>query len=228
MELKVFIIMSVITISTAVVALSGCGRREMSEEEKAEREARGRLLIMGRAFQDNTYPEIQGEERSRQARLYAALEWQDIEEVQVCLDGGANPDMCLSGQGWKQNNPLSVIIRGKNKTYNSIKLEKEIPDPIPDIAIIRILRKAGADFNKRPYVWETVWVFDKKKTDGILQKPEMFYNGAAMTTSEEAAEEASYYVVDTNRVIMGLIEGGAILIREVILIRILPVKRRVI
>jgi hypothetical protein len=210
MGLKVFIIMmSVIIIHTAVIGLSGCEGREMSEEEKAEREATGRLLVMGRAFQDHTYPEIEGEERSRQARLYAALDWKDIEKVQACLDEGANPDMCLSGQGWKQNNPLSVIIRGMYLEYIDIKYGDEVPDPIPDIAIIRILQEAGTDFNRRPYVWETVWVFNKGWTDGILRKPESFFNGRAVATPEEAAEEAKYFVNDTNRLIMGLIEGGA-------------------
>jgi hypothetical protein len=209
MGLKVFIIMSAIIISTAVTLLSGCGRREMSEEEKAEREARGRLLIMGRAFQDDTYPEIQGDERSRQAKLYAALAWKDIEEVQVCLDGGANPDMCLSGEGWEQNNPLSVIIRRMYMEYNDIRRGKEVPDPFPDIAIMKMLQKAGADFNRRPFVWETVWGFDKKETDLILRKPEMSYLGEPVATHEEAAEEAAYYVNDANRLILGLIEGGA-------------------
>jgi hypothetical protein len=209
MGLKGFVITSAVIISTAVILLPGCGRREISEKEKTEREARGRLLIMGRAFQDDTYPEIQGEERSRQARLYAAFAWKDIEEVQVCLDGGANPDMCLSGEGWEQNNPLSVIIRRMYMEYTDIKYGDEVPDPMPDIAIMKILQKAGADFNRRPFVWETVWTFNKEETDTILRKPEMFYIGEPMAAPEEAAEEAKYYVNDTNRLILGLIEGGA-------------------
>jgi hypothetical protein len=213
-KLKGFIILWAVILS-ALIALAGCGergtrgRRGMSEEKKAEREAAGRLFIMGRAFQDDTYPEIQGEERSRQAKLYAALAWKDIEEVQVCLDGGANPDICLSGEGWEQNNPLSVIIRRMYLEYTDVKRGDEVPDPMPDIAIMRLLQKAGADFNRRPFVWETVWTFDKEETDLILRKPEQSYLGVPFATPEEAAEEAAYYVNDANRLVLGLIEGGA-------------------
>jgi hypothetical protein len=196
-------------ILAALVALPGCWRRGMSEEKRAEREAAGRLFIMGRAFQDDTYPEIQEEERSRQAALYAALAWKNIEKVQACLDGGANPDMCLSGQGWKQNNPLSVVIRKMYLEYNNVRRGKEIPDPMPDIAIMRLLQEAGADFNRRPFVWEIVWKCEKKRTDLILQKPEHSYLGEPLATPEEAAEEAAYYVNDANRLVLGLIEGGA-------------------
>jgi hypothetical protein len=185
-----------------VIMMTAC--RAKSEGKAEEKEQKLSALLMIKAMQDSMYPEITGEERLRQRRLYDAVLHLDKDRVQKCLDEGADPDKCLGVEGWESTNPLLMVIRRIKATYWAYDKDK-VPEPVPDVGVLEVLVDGGADVQKLPYVWFIVTNRGNKSIDSIKSKPTIVAYGRL----EDPEEEAAYYVNDSNRLMGAFLKAGA-------------------
>jgi hypothetical protein len=155
------------------------------------------------------FPELTREENDRRVDMGWAVLGDNAEKVKRYLEEGYDPDNCFGEEGWMAGTPLNIIARSHYTTYFRQKRGREIPDPAPDVAILRMLVAAGADINRRPYVWCRVAIHDNSSIEAILRKPTILRFGVPETTPEEAYEEAVSFVKDSNRVLEAFLEEGA-------------------
>jgi hypothetical protein len=167
------------------------------------------VIFLGKAVKDTHYLEIPDDERIRRADLYRAVDYRKPEVLKALLEAGADPNECLGVEGWISNNPLQMVIRRCDSTYSRMKRGEAIPDPLPDVAMMNILLEAGADIDRRPYVWSTVVLGDNMWIKHIQDSTTQKANGEFIKTQEEADEEKHLYVYDNNRLLKAFLEAGA-------------------
>lgn len=197
--MKLRIVLALVTAALAVNgACAGKGEREMTIGERIAG------LLGVRVMGDRLYPDITGEDRQRQRDLHYAIEYENLDRIRECLEQGADPDKCLGVEGWNSNNPLHMVVRCTTVTYRRYTKE-EIPET--DVMMMNMLLEAGADINRRPYIWAIVLYSDNSSLNRIKAQPEeKVYD---VMTPEEAAEKAESYVKDHNRVLRAFLEAGA-------------------
>jgi hypothetical protein len=144
------------------------------------------------------YGSLSREERFKLWDMYWAVETLDAAEVERLLEEGGDPNHCLGEIGWYNWTPLNVLVRTFYASYVRIRQGEEIPDPIPDVAVLRLLIDAGADINAWPYIWCRVFSYHRTQAHEPLTK-----------TPEEAEAELAGLVRDANRLIEGLLKAGA-------------------
>jgi hypothetical protein len=155
--------------------------------------------------------------------LYTAVYTRDTNWVKELLEKGADPNNCKGECGWVDSNPLNILSELIDSTYLSpelIELMSEKSDtsdndnPIyqqllyavknqnnpQDIHILDLLVKAGADINRRPYIWNRVnkinnWLLDNSNSN--------------KDNPIELKKEIDCYVKDSNRLIEAFIKAGA-------------------
>jgi len=97
------------------------------------------------------------EEASRQMDLWWSVSVEDVEKVKQYLEEGYDPNKSRGEQGYRDRNPLNIIAKSFYDTYARLTSGKKIPDPPPDVEMIRMLVEAGADVSRRPYIWCRVY-----------------------------------------------------------------------
>jgi hypothetical protein len=143
--------------------------------------------------------------------FYNALSFQNVELVKRFLEAGADPDYCRGENGWVDSNPLNIV--SPFRTLQRIPREEELPNPLPDEELIRLLVEAGADINKRPYIWKFVY-------NSRIERISFFaanegWAGHSMEyilkkiPYDEFIKQLNAYISDTNRFIETLIKYGA-------------------
>jgi hypothetical protein len=135
--------------------------------------------------------------------LYNAIYALDVDKVRELLAAGADPNCCRGECGWIDSNPLDVIV---GSYYDAYKKGKGMPDSVPDIDALDILRKAGADIKRRPYVWHRVYTWDNIIVDGIKKQRKQKSDLPEPGTLQEQIDA---YVSDCDRVLEALIKAGA-------------------
>jgi hypothetical protein len=89
-----------------------------------------------------------------------------------------------------------------------------IPDPPHDVEMLQLLVEAGADVNKRPYIWCRIYTYDDFHLKDILvnityKSKKKSYETMIDKEEIENIEAAKIFVVDANRVIEAFLKAGA-------------------
>lgn len=140
--------------------------------------------------------EMNSESDKLAMELYGAIIDNDVAKINILLSQGANPNFCIGEYGWIDSNPIDVLV---GWAYNTYPNKDDKHGVIVDEEIINILYKAGADINKRPYIWRQVYEFNDFKL-----RP----HNEISSEEEKVAYQLSR-VKDSNRVILALIACGA-------------------
>jgi len=136
--------------------------------------------------------------------LYNAIQFFDTDKVFEIINKGGDPNYCKGEAGWVDSNPLAVLSWYNTRNYFGV--ERKIPDPIPDIAILNILVNAGADINRRPYIWEIVYIANNDVFEGIIRDRK---NNHVSIDEHDIYEEEMQFVNDVNRLLKGFLESNA-------------------
>jgi len=122
----------------------------------------------------------------------------------------------IGEQGYRDRNPLNIIAKSFYDTYTRKILGMNIPYPLPDVEMFRLLVEAGADVNRRPYIWCRVYAWDNFFLDYIAERKNLIRTEQPPNTREELEEyenkkiiEPIYFVNDANRVIEAFLKAGA-------------------
>ena len=120
--------------------------------------------------------------------------------VQDYLDAGCDPNFCLMlAEGWDCRNPLMLFnVAAMYFTY-------DIENPTyPDVAVFNELINAGADIDKYPYAWASVYCHGNRIRD--LSK-ELYESG--LITQSEMQIRMQSDIKDCNRVLKLFLDAGA-------------------
>jgi hypothetical protein len=146
----------------------------------------------------------QAQERDISWYLYYEIQHLNAERVLEVLSQGADPNYCKGEIGWIDSNPLSVL--GWYNTRSRFGLVKEMPDPTPDIAILNMLVANGADINRRPYIWDIIFIAN----NGIFERIEFNRRADNKSMDETDVKNEQYqFVSDVNRLLKGFLDAGA-------------------
>ena len=135
--------------------------------------------------------------------FYNAVYGLESDEVQEFLNKGFDPNYCHGECGWVDANPLSVLAESFYNTYIRILIGEEIPDPTPDVMILQLLIEFGADVNKRPYIWDRIYMYNKKD---LHERNPVFIDGKAVGIDKDYK---TYFIKDANRIIEAFLKAGA-------------------
>jgi hypothetical protein len=138
--------------------------------------------------------------------LYNAVYGDHVEWVKELLDAGADPNYCFGENGYIDSNPLNVVAEDFYDTYYRRQFGEAIPDPPPDVAVLNLLVKAGADINRRPYVWNRVFLYNNYSIKDIENQSKAD-NEATEPSAMKA--EIDNYIKDANRLIEAFVKAGA-------------------
>jgi hypothetical protein len=142
--------------------------------------------------------------------LYYAVSGYNVEAVRILLTEGLDPDYCYSaGNGWPQNNPLSVVVIYVDSTYYKRMENEPIPETTRDIELLKTLKNAGVDINKRPYIWELVWYWNNDPIYRIQEEPHSPYPSIRKLKEEDVPFKIEVYVNDVNRLLAAFLKEGA-------------------
>jgi hypothetical protein len=162
--------------------LMGCGsmgRENMDLEELEERD---------RKFEEKMI------KRRHPYYFYNAIYILNVDGVRRYIEAGANPNKCWGENGWVDSNPLKVITEGFYSTYDIRNHKiKDFTEPLPDVAIIKLLVNAGADINRLPYVWDSIYRWGNDN----------------LSWRKDGVGEIDAFINDANRVLATLLEMGA-------------------
>ena len=160
--------------------------------------------------------EISNEEIVKQVDLGWVVTVRNVGKVEQYLKEGYDPNKSRGEQGYKDTTPLNIITHSFYNTYARITSGEEIPNPPPDVAILNLLVKEGADINFRPYIWYRIYEWDNWSINYIKERKNLSRLGRPPKTQEEIEEfnnekiiEPIYFVNDANRVIEAFLKAGA-------------------
>ena len=155
------------------------------------------------------------EEARRRTALYYAIRTDQTDEIKGYLEEGYDPNKSL-GEYYGDSNPLNVVSRNLYNTYTRFSSGREIPDPPPDVAILQLLIKAGADVNERPYIWCQVFTWNNLFLELKAERKNLSRTGMPPSTNAQWEEynnekiiEPIYFINDANRVLEALLKAGA-------------------
>jgi hypothetical protein len=126
--------------------------------------------------------------------------------VKEALKKGADPNYCHGDAGWYDSNPLDLLVETIYVTYNrhdAIKTNIELPD---DVKILYALLNAGADINKRPYIWHRVIQWDNETIKDIITRGDIYGH---KRSDEEIRKNIDMYIQDSNRLLEEFLKSGA-------------------
>jgi hypothetical protein len=148
---------------------------------------------------------IFGKQR-KEKDLYNAVYGNQIELIQKIIKSGADPNICIGENGWIDSNPLCVVAEDYYDTFSRRTRGENIPNPTPDIETLNVLLLAGADINKRPYIWDRVnhWNNDLIRQIKAQRKADKQPNDPAAMR-----EQLDQYVNDVNRLLEAFLKAGA-------------------
>jgi hypothetical protein len=138
--------------------------------------------------------------------LYNAVYGRHIEWVKELLDAGADPNYCFGEFGWMDSNPLNVVAESFYDTYARQRNGETIPDPPPDVEVLNLLVKAGADIDRRPYIWDRVFMYNNYDFKDIENQRKADHES---TEPSAMKAEIDNYIKDVNRLIEAFVKAGA-------------------
>ena len=133
-------------------------------------------------------------------KFYQAIYRNENEDVEKMLNNGADPNYCNGEAGWIDSNPLSVVAQQFYITFWKQKYGENIPEVMPDVVILELLLDAGANINRRPYVWERIYFSNNKRINSINRDK---------MTADETEKRISDYINSANRILCVFLEEGA-------------------
>jgi hypothetical protein len=115
----------------------------------------------------------------------------------------------MGAEGWNANNPLHMIIRTNTITYWTEKVGR-LTDPVEDVMMMNMFLDAGADINRRPYIWAIVFGSDTEYLHDIRTRHTRYGKYEKYTTTaEEDAREGESYIGDRIRLLKAFLDAGA-------------------
>lgn len=138
--------------------------------------------------------------------FYSAIYGNEVDNVKQMLIEGADPNYCYGEARWHDSNPLVIVAQGLYTTY-SRQSGGLIPNPTPDVEVLRLLVEAGADVNRRPYVWNRVYMYNNGDLQGIPRQREA--DGKDYIHEGTLEEEENMYLADANRILKAFLQAGA-------------------
>jgi hypothetical protein len=136
-------------------------------------------------------------------RLYGNVSGRQSVVVAELLAQGADPNYCIGEYGWAESNPLDLIAIAIFPTYSWRDEWEGIPvDKIPDVMTLNVLISAGADVNRRPYIWNRVAFCGNKGLEGMKEWWQE-------QKESDIKKEIDRYVADANRILRVFLEAGA-------------------
>jgi hypothetical protein len=137
--------------------------------------------------------------------FYNAIYGNHAEMVKEAILKGANPNYCNGDAGYIDSNPLNVLVRSFYDTYRMRKIIEILPNPEPDIEILNLLIKSGADINMRPYIWNRVTAYGNRFIDKIKIGIDVY---GEPYTIYEIQEQINLFIEDSNRLLKALLAAG--------------------
>jgi hypothetical protein len=129
----------------------------------------------------------------------------DYSIVEEALKKGADPNHCHGDAGWYDSNPLDLLVEQSYDTYyrkDVVKTNNELPD----IKIFYALVNAGADINKRPYIWHRVVHWNNEAVKDIINTGDIYGH---KRSDEEIKKNIDMYIQDSNRLLEEFLRNGA-------------------
>jgi WD40 repeat protein len=154
----------------------------------------------------------------RQTQLWVATEREVVGRVMLFMREGYDPNTSSGDQGYMTRNPLNIIAKGFHTTFSRyVSSGLEIPETLPDVQMLHLLVEAGADVNRRPYVWCRINTYGNHSLDSIMEQKPFIYKGGPTSYSEEWMEnfeskkklECETFINDANRVLEAFLKAGA-------------------
>jgi hypothetical protein len=125
------------------------------------------------------------EEAHQRVELYWAITIYDVDSVRKYIEEGYDPNICR-GEGWYEATPLNIIARGFYDTYARFGSPKrEMPEILPDVEMLQLLVEAGADVNRRPYIWCRTYTYENSSLDSRMKRRSLSRLGRPPSTSRE-------------------------------------------
>jgi hypothetical protein len=144
--------------------------------------------------------------KRRYTYFYNAVYGNHVLWVKELLEKGVDPNYCHGEAWWVDSNPLNVVSRSFYNTYYSRRRGAIIPDPTPDVAVFQLLIKAGADINRRPYIWSRVYLYNNS---GFARIKSQRMADKESVELVDMQDQIDCYVNDVNRLLEAFLEAGA-------------------
>ncbi len=192
-----------IYIVLAVLMCMSCGI-------KTEDTVKGKEMLGNALFRALLYPFRSGKlfaptgERKLAKDLYNAVYQRQIEWTKEILANGADPNYCRGESGWVDSNPLNVVSESHYTTYYRRLRGEVIPEPALDVAIFTLLIEAGADINRRPYIWNRVHLYKHEDFNRLWKS--VMVNGEYVGVEADLKESS---IKDANRLLEAFLKAGA-------------------
>jgi hypothetical protein len=138
--------------------------------------------------------------------FYNAIYEGNVLLVQEIIERGVDPNYCRGEVGWVDSNPLNILSRSFYNTYYKRRNGDIIPEPAPDVEILQLLIKAGADINRRPYIWDRVSSYNNKNFNQIKSQRMIDKESIELADMQD---QIDCFIVDTNRLLETFLEAGA-------------------
>jgi hypothetical protein len=140
--------------------------------------------------------------RERRDGFNYSVTYMHAASVKKALELGADPNYCKGLEGWFDSNPLDLLAIGLSGPSPKAS---ELPD---DIKIFNYLMEAGADINRRPYIWHRVYtnsnsliIDNMRRSHDVSKTPEEM--------EKEAAERINFFMENYTRLLKAYLEAGA-------------------
>ena len=139
--------------------------------------------------------------------LYNAVWGKQVDWVrEILATPGIDSNFCKGECGWLDSNPLGVLAERIDNTYTYYGDPEPVTEPLPSVSIVGLLVGAGADINKRPYVWDMVYFYD----NGVVDRVERYRKQSNKSMErEDINDQVRYFVSDVNRLLRSFLETGA-------------------
>jgi hypothetical protein len=202
---------ALLTLVLFTVVFASCSKEGI---DKKGIEAMIQLYRLAEAMLEQQEENLTYEEAKRRTDLYWAVTVSNVENVKKYMEEGYDPNVCR-GEGWYEATPLNVIAKSFYDTYVRLVQGEEIPEPPPDVAMLELLVEAGADVNRRPYIWCRVNTWNNYYLDSHINSKMLRRAGQPKTEAEmeefedEKIIEPLYFIADANRVIEAFLKAGA-------------------
>jgi hypothetical protein len=138
--------------------------------------------------------------------LYNAVYGDHVELVQKVLAENIDPNICRGESGWADSNPLNVVAEGFHNTYYRRRNGEIIPDPADDVKVLQLLLDAGADINRRPYIWNRVYIYNNKNFDQIKRQRRADNESIEFN---DMKDQIDCFIADANRLLEAFLKAGA-------------------
>jgi hypothetical protein len=182
-----------------IFCLGSCSLKKIAE-----------LVLQTRASQrkEQNEEKLTFEEASRRIEMYWAITIKDVGKVKQYLEEGYDPNRCMGEEGWMVKTPLNIIARSSYSADTRLEGGEEIPTPSRGVAMLQLLVEAGADVNRRPYIWCRVYTWNNWDVEQAVRRETSGFNKED-DKKIESKEVVKSFVDDVNSVLEAFLKAGA-------------------